>query len=232
MIQARRKRGKAKNDRQLGAVQVKLLEWLLVQEEKIRQQGDKHMLRTLYAKGIAWSAKTFCKAHPDYGRPDGTINRSTLSTSLKALEKSGLVQRIDAACGLGTRCRTSHVKLTDAGRVTALARRADPRTWQEKRAAKKDENMEMFKIWERERRGEDRHYELVSERAREEWLESAEYKAIAEHDAVEAALIAENIELLYTIDLDSVEMGPPIDSDTADKLALAEFRRYSKETYR
>jgi DNA-binding MarR family transcriptional regulator len=156
---------------------------------------------------------------------------STLSSSLRALEKRGLVKRTDAAYGRGVKRRTSHVQLTDVGRAKALARRADPRTWQEKRAAKKAEFMENFKVWQRERTEEEHQRELVDEIAKKEWEESAECKAIAEQSSVEAALSAENIELSYIINLKSEEMGLTLDPEIVDELDLEEFRRRGTKTF-
>ena len=112
---------------QIGAVQNPLLEWLLTREEEISTTGTDHEKLVLEARGVPWNVKQFCRSCPKAYKVDGSPDSSKISTSLKQLE---VKKRFVTCYGK----RTSHVKLTEKGREQALAKRADPRTWQEKRA--------------------------------------------------------------------------------------------------
>lgn len=111
----------------LGKLQNPILEWLLTREEAITATGTDQEKLVLEARGVPWNVKQFCKTCAQAYKKDGSIDSSKVSTSLERLDvKKGLVTRHGI--------RTSHVKLTDRGRAQALAKRADPRTWQEKQA--------------------------------------------------------------------------------------------------
>lgn len=112
----------------LGGVQNPLLEWLLTREEEITATGTDHEKLVLEARGVPWNVKQFSKCCEKACKKDGRPDSSKASTSLGALEGRQLVTRTRPGN------RTTHVKLTDRGRTQALAKRADPRTWQEKRA--------------------------------------------------------------------------------------------------
>ncbi len=71
--------------------------------------------KELSQKGIPWSAKLF------YDAPPTASQVSTLSGALRDLEKRGLVVGHDGARGLGEKPRTTHVKLTEPGKNTALS---------------------------------------------------------------------------------------------------------------
>ena len=111
---------------QLGAVQTALLEWLLTREEEITATGTEQEKLVLEARGVPWNVKQFCKSCDQACKKDGSPDSSKVSTSLSGLERRELVTRYGV--------RTSHIKLTEPGRAQVLAKRADPRTWQEKRA--------------------------------------------------------------------------------------------------
>lgn len=112
---------------QVGAVQNAILEWLLTQEEKIEASGTEKEKLELAGWGVPWNVALFCKSCERACRSDGYPDSSKISTSLSQLEvKKRLIERHGS--------RTSHVKLTELGRKHAEAKRADPRTWQEKRA--------------------------------------------------------------------------------------------------
>lgn len=117
-----KKRGKADPDKQLSEQQVKLLEWLLSQEEEIKASGDIEKERNLYDRGVKWSPKRFISdTSPDKEWRRGIS--STISTTLSRLAARGLVKLRDSTFGRGKRRRTSHVKLTDEGRDVARAYR-------------------------------------------------------------------------------------------------------------
>jgi hypothetical protein len=111
-------------DTGLSEKQRRLLLWLLAQEEVIKDSGDKKRIVELNQKGIPWNSKRFYDDAYGQAMPQG--QGSIISDTLKALEDSGkkkdprrLVERYDAAGGVGKKSRTSHVKLTPEGRHAA-----------------------------------------------------------------------------------------------------------------
>ncbi len=112
---------------QLGVIQNAILEWLLTREQQIELNGTEKEKLVLAARGVPWNVALFCKSCRRACRADDYPDSSKISTSLKQLEmKKRLVERHGS--------RTSHVKLTGAGRRHAEAKRTDLRTWQEKKA--------------------------------------------------------------------------------------------------
>lgn len=109
----------------LGGVQNPILAWLLAREEEITATGTEQEKLVLEARGVPWNVKQFCKGCEKACKKGGSPDSSKISTSLERLE---VKRRLVTRYGI----RTSHVKLTDEGRTQALAKRADPRTWQEK----------------------------------------------------------------------------------------------------
>lgn len=103
------KRGPAASDRQLSYLQLRLLEWLLLQERTLDAQNSRELNRV----GIRWGAKRFFVA---YSRQAPTASqRASVSRSLHRLAERGLV--VLSMQGK----RTAHIKLTPQGRTLANA---------------------------------------------------------------------------------------------------------------
>lgn len=114
-----RKRGKAKCASQLSRLQRQILAWLYNHETDLDAMlwdlvdGKKGKVKELHQKGVPWSAKRF------YDDAPSSSQERALSRSLSKLKARGLVICFDTAGGLGSKPRTSHVKLTNLGREAA-----------------------------------------------------------------------------------------------------------------
>lgn len=125
---AQKTRGRAAPDRQLSKLQRRILIWIFRPQSTIEILGKvgndvgvrgkgipvgrkfNEYVRELGQKGIPWSAKRFYDDH--------SLTRSqeaSVATALRALERRGLVVKLDSAGGLGRKPRTTHVKLTATG---------------------------------------------------------------------------------------------------------------------
>lgn len=124
---AKKTRGKAAQDRQLGVLERRILIWIFEQQSTIEasiRTGENvsiagkgiptgrtfnGYIKELRQKGIPWSAKRFYDAVPT------KLESKSLSRSLKALERKGLVNPYDITGGLGRKSRTKYVRLTTSG---------------------------------------------------------------------------------------------------------------------
>jgi hypothetical protein len=130
------KRNKAPRRRlTYGAKMDRVLEWLLSEEERIKDKGTDAEQITLLKKGVPWGLRFLLKdeRNDDLQKEKLTVSASALSTTLASLTTRGDVKAHKQ------NGRTLHVMLTEKGRNRALWRRNNPEHWsvrREREAAK------------------------------------------------------------------------------------------------
>ena len=112
-----------------GAKMDKVLEWLLSEEQRIKDKGTDAEQIALLKKGVPWGLRFLLKdkQNDDLQKDKLTVSASALSTTLAALIARGDVKAHKQSS------RTSHVMLTEKGRNRAIWRRNNPEHWSVRR---------------------------------------------------------------------------------------------------
>ena len=105
----KRGRGRAARDRQLGRVQVKILRWLLAQEQGVEQHGSDEERLALSRRGVPW-----VKIGEKIGE-----HPSSVSEALRGKRQRSLFDRRLVSIRASQGGRITHVRLTASGRSTA-----------------------------------------------------------------------------------------------------------------